>query len=284
MFNFKRKSEQQIVTEIHNEFDTAEDRLLKEADGLLTELNLMTEEKMQAKANRLIALGFVNSQPVKWVSQNSLVKTREQAELIRYYKQTYPFQKFLTIGELDRICSKYNLVYANASNYLKDVPEKNITEIEKSPLLNSSDLPQIRLIIKTTSTYYEASKEKVEDIILTDKDAIKYNNITFDSGKWDLVNKVDCEMRGIESPTSSDYRIMAHSCTKENYDGLFIAAPKSHFDLKGLKKTGLFSFMKVQITEVKDPIVFRYVRGGVQVLSKWGLEGEDKDLVNEKLN
>ena len=64
-----------------------------------------------------------------------------------------------------------------------------------------------------------------------------------------------------------------------NRDGLFIAAPKSHFDLKGLKKKGL-GFFNFTVTEVKDPIVFRYVKGGIQVLSKWGLEANDEMLVN----
>ena len=66
-------------------------------------------------------------------------------------------------------------------------------------------------------------------------------------------------------------------------EGLFIAAPESEFDLKGLTKdkTGLKGYFK-QIIEEKpdDPIVFRYVFGGLQVLSKWGPEAEDPALTN----
>ena len=41
----------------------------------------------------------------------------------------------------------------------------------------------------------------------------------------------------------------------------------------------------ITVTEVKDPIVFEYCRGGmIRVISKWGLEGEDELLLNEKLN
>lgn len=67
-------------------------------------------------------------------------------------------------------------------------------------------------------------------------------------------------------------------------DGIFIAAPSSHFDLKGLSKKTQHGFMRVFKTEIKDPIVFRYVRGGIQVLTKWGLEANDPDLVVPKLN
>ena len=65
--------------------------------------------------------------------------------------------------------------------------------------------------------------------------------------------------------------------------GLFIAAPKSHFNLDGLKISGkgFFNFVRI---EPKDPIVYRYVRGGIQVITKWGIESNDEGLVNETMN
>lgn len=71
---------------------------------------------------------------------------------------------------------------------------------------------------------------------------------------------------------------------EEDRNGLFIAAPPSHFNLNGLSKQNKYSFFRITETQVDDPIVFRYCRGGVQVISKWGLEAEDAGLVNEKLN
>lgn len=40
----------------------------------------------------------------------------------------------------------------------------------------------------------------------------------------------------------------------------------------------LIEKITTQIVEVKDPIVFRYVNGGIQVITKWGIEAEDKIL------
>jgi hypothetical protein len=77
---------------------------------------------------------------------------------------------------------------------------------------------------------------------------------------------------------------MENHIEKLDRTSLFIAAPKSHFNLDGLKKKNKFGFFNFTIFEVKDPIVFRYCRGGVQVLSKWGDETNDKLLLNEKLN
>ena len=71
--------------------------------------------------------------------------------------------------------------------------------------------------------------------------------------------------------------------TTIDHSGLFIAAPKSHFDLKELDQNGK-GFFKTTKQEIKDPIVFRYVKGGIQVLSKWGLEAEDEMLQQEILN
>jgi hypothetical protein len=75
-------------------------------------------------------------------------------------------------------------------------------------------------------------------------------------------------------------RVRTETTMKE---GLFIAAPESDFNLEGLTKDkkGLKGYFK-QIIEEKpdDPIVFRYVFGGIQVLSKWGPEAADPELLN----
>lgn len=139
MFNLFKKF---TVEQIHAEIDTAQERLIDSADKLLAELNIPTESRLEAKANTLEKLGFVNSEPVKQAAtikenrkktETILVKTKQEAELLRYYKQTYPFQKFLTVAELERICEKYNLIYAPAKNYIKDIPEKNVFEMANIP-------------------------------------------------------------------------------------------------------------------------------------------------------
>lgn len=286
MFKFlSKKTEQQIVAEIHNEFDTAEDRLLAEADKMLSELGIDTETQIIKKAEKLIALGFKNAQPVKWLENSSHVKTREQAELIRYYKQNYPFQKFLTVDELERICNKYNLVFAPVANYIKDVPEKNIKEIELASKLKNKDecVELFKLVgIKDLSLINMLGKKEP---VFTQKEiidiCIEYmgHNITewtnkAQSNTWLFVV---AQKLGKAHPDFYSYSKV------ENTDksGLYIAAPESHFNLNGLTKKNNYSFFNITVTEVKDPIVFRYVRGGIQVLSKWGLESSDEALLNE---
>ncbi len=275
MFKNLFKSEQQIVAEIHNEFDTAEDRLLQEANSLLTELNLQTESSMQAKAERLTSLGFVNSAPVNWVKNNSLVKTKEQADLIRYYKQTYPFQKFLTESELERICEKYNLIFAPVSYYKKDVPDKNISEIERASSLKMDD--SAKNIITTKLDY--------NGVLNIGNTNAKMKGLPFiiKGQSFNSWIEADAYLRKHYSSKTNGISYIVNKCTttEEERQGLFIAAPQSHFNLNGLKKSGKYAFLNITITEVKDPIVFRYCRGGIQVLSKWGLEASDELLLNE---
>lgn len=264
----KRKTEQQLVAEIHAEFDTAEDRLLKRADALLYEMDLQTEESIKSKADRLVKLGFINTSPVKWLKDNSLIKTREDAELIRYYKEAYPFQKFLTEDELDRICKKYNLIHAPVAHYKKDVPDKNIEEIERAAKLHREDVATDRLIFRYTSSGNFTWHEKIK--------LMRGVEIDRDMGN----NSLNAS-QGLGRKVITTYEIISGNITKINKQGLFICAPKSHFDLRGLNQSSQFSFKSFIVEEPKDPIVFRYVRGGVQVLSKWGLEASDESLVNE---
>ncbi len=280
---FKRKTPQQLVAEIHNEFDTAEDRLLLQAENVLKELGIDTEQAITAKAEWLKKLGFVNSSPVKWVENNSLVKTREQAEVIRYYKQAYPFQKFLTEAELERICAKYNLVFAPVANYIKDVPEKNLNEIEKVADLRSNDMLLNSIFcnwkfdnsfpITGSKGNWMPMRSKWRMILPTTIQGQHFYSVYTLS---EYLNKI--------YDTGFRYIVGSIDNGTINKQGLFICAPQSHFNTDGLKKAGKFGFLKITVTEVKDPIVFRYCRGGVQVLSKWGLEADDELLVNEKMN
>lgn len=270
------KNQNKLVAEIHKEFDTAQERLLAEAQEIINNSGALLSDK----AERLEQIGFVNSKTVVRHRQNinALVKNREQAELIEYYKQTYPFQKFLTEDELNRICVKYHLVYAPVANYKKEVPEKNISEIEDVSILKDEDYPKdiekTKLFLEkwlaggmdflSMGSKWQRILPKTLDGVVSKWEADRILNLKYDTGITFLVKRV------------------GH--ININRQGLFIAAPRSHFNLKGLKKNNKFSFLNITITEVKDPIVFRYCRGGVQVISKWGLEASDEVLVNEKMN
>jgi hypothetical protein len=61
----------------------------------------------------------------------------------------------------------------------------------------------------------------------------------------------------------------------------FICAPNDHFEFDRDDKV----FGEVFMTRfIKDPIVLHFVRNGFLVVSKWGTEVSEPELVNEKMN
>ena len=135
----KISEEDKLVKQIHNEFDTAQDRILREAEEILTELKIPTESAIERKARLMRELGFVKNEVVVQargleVKREEIASkiqiTKERAELLNHYKMAYPAEKFLTIDELDRICDKYGLIHAPIAHYVKDIPEKNLLEIK----------------------------------------------------------------------------------------------------------------------------------------------------------
>jgi len=268
--------ELELIEQIHQEFDTAQDRLLDEAKKILSGISV--EAHVIETTKRLKLFGFINTPIVKKGDEmiQKAEMSKKEAELIEYYSKNYPFLKFLTEAELDRICTKYGLMYAPVSRYQKDVPIKNIEEIERAqPLESRDELDNIKWI--KIDEFWDGNKE------------LK----TWLKGKGGKIPYKGKRSRGQDPAESMVHQAILDmgyqggfgrwifktaTIHEEQREGLFIAAPKSHFDLKGLIKNGL-GFFSIKKTQIKDPIVFRYVQGGVQVITKWGLEAEDPSLV-----
>lgn len=297
------KSQEALIAEIHEAFDSAQDRLLLQAKEMLIQVPEVS--RTEEVAYRLESLGFTQTPTAKKgkelkesreVAKNQIVKTKEEAELINYYKSNYPFLKFLTEDELDRICDKYKLIHAPVGNYLQDVPEKNLREIENAQKLRDMDILEVsyrfghnHFTTKDDVSKFLSALGKKEPVFTEaelkalcvkyyGRDVSYWTGINSDSFSNTLFFAISESIPGLKVGSYfNTYGVVDKS-------GLFIAAPPSHFDLKGLEKKSKNGFFNVFKTEVKDPIVFRYCRGGVQVLSKWGLEASDPDLVVEKLN
>lgn len=136
---------EQIIAQIHNEFDSASEMLLKEAKEIIINDN--------NKGDRLKRLGFDNSKPVKEVAgmREAQYRNQELAERVAYFGQWYPHNKFITEEAVQRICEKYGLVFADAQYYKGDVPEKNLLEMERF-VLRKEDAAQD--LIGNFAVYY----------------------------------------------------------------------------------------------------------------------------------
>jgi hypothetical protein len=203
-------------------------------------------------------------------------KEKARSERVLYYRKTYPDFKFLTQEQLDSICKKYNLIYASVKNYTGDVPDKNLKEIA-SATIRREDIKQNVTHVRVSDASFDGGDAPFTFDI--DEKPFEHYRINWDSPIWNAAYD-EAKKRGYHWPAS----IKVKSFTT-NYAGFYIAAPKSHFaGLGGFVRKG-FGFLQSKtwklVSEPKDPIVFRYVRGGVLIISKWGTEAEDELLKND---
>jgi hypothetical protein len=300
--------DQRLIDEIHNEFDTAPDRILQEALNIINkekDVKVVLESSITEKALRLKTLGFEKNALVHNLthterdikkSASVIDMNAEMAHRVKYYTSTYPFLKFLPESELDRICDKYGLVYAPVKHYKMPVPEKNLHEIENAQSLKSSD-EQKNLITYQFAPKYESSRSDFNKLVKLfgndtfTEDELKAIHIQYfgDTNQHRLSDTFWyygylAEKGKVKDPVVPKGFIADAIETTYNRTGLFIAAPKEHFDLSGLTFDEKKGYYQAQVRVIKDPIVFRYVKGGIQVLSKWGLEAEDPALQHEILN
>jgi len=297
MFNIFNKEvfdTKKIVTveEIHQEFDDAQEKVLKEASDILDGIPTK-DSRLERKALKLEITGFAKSELLQeYYTKNTEIETIAKAvegrkrmlDSIMKFIQKYPYQKFITVDELDNICGKYGLIYAPVKHYIKDVPEKNLDEIVNRKELHSSEItPVVHIVSKisfwdnTPQDYQDFVNKHILNRVFPDKEMTERN--------FEQV----IEERGWKDGKSSQYWFRKATVKTEDNAGLQVAAPESHFDLKGLKKTKKFGFAKVEYIETKDPIVFEYCKDNiVRIISKWGTDDDqsylDESLINQNLN
>lgn len=249
MFKFLKKAitpkvnTQAIIAEIHNEFDTAGEKLLFESKRILS------QDVDVDKGGRLKNIGFSSVKAATDVERilKEKKESKELAELIEYYSQWYPHNKFITEQIVEVICKKYHLLCGEVSQYIGDVPDKNLMEIE-----------QFKLRDDDMTVYYKYRSRYMADSMLIAQSSRymgdfyrpKYEAPVFTPEQWDEQSK---------------YK-----------PGYKICAPETDFNTRGMTKYG----HKL----IPDPIVLQPVKGGYLIISKWGLEAADESLTNEKLN
>jgi hypothetical protein len=241
----KQKIEAEIVKEIHDSYDAAQEELLSEARKILG-IKVRDEEK----AKRMAALGFINTSVVK--DTEDILKQKEAnlelARTIEYYAINYPQYKFITMDKVVDINKKYGLVFGEVSRYKGDIPEKNLREIENF---------------------------KVKE-----KDLLVAFQIT-SRGKWDIdTNTIYLTIQDAESRKKA-WGKGGYTTCRVFKAPLFISAPAHEMELKRNERVDSEGLI-YSVNE--DPIVMARVKGGLLIASKWGIEGQDKDLVNEQSN
>lgn len=215
-----------IVEKIHNDFDTATEKLLNDAKTILAK-----PQSGFDKSERLEKLGFNSAAPVIQQSnaRREKILAEELSNKVLYFQIHYPSYKFITEDAVKNICTKYGLLCALVKYYKGDVPEKNLREIENFKL-------------------------REEDFTNDSTDDFSLDRF------WLRSHIID----SIPTKQKPSFKICASG--------------------KDFKTEHMSIEDGYKLTPIPDPIVLQPVNGGYLIISKWGIEGEDETLVNEKMN
>jgi len=274
LFGSKKESKQDypaIVHEIHNEFLTAGDRILEEANAILLEAKAKSVEK----GKRLAAAGFKNvPEAVEAIKvERKIVTTKETADLVHYYQQNYPMNKFITEDQVKKICEKYGLVCGEISMYKGFVPENKLSEIERFSLKNADK--NIRGLLGSKHII-DGFSESVFD------ENIGYVN------ESELLGYAQKNEAYIIASGKPDYayaseQLISQFIGKWGYvkvskvdTGLKICAPLKDMEIPRGKEVKGY-----KIQDIPDPVVLQPVKGGYLIVAAWGDEASDEIVVNQ---
>jgi hypothetical protein len=294
MFDFLKKQEAdepknnpsnypKEVLEIHHEFDIAADKLLAEASVIIKE----AERADVKKVSRLESLGFRQAQQVTEIRPliNQALISEAQVKLVEYYKREYPLQKFITEQQVKAICHKWNLVCGDVGRYKGFVPEKNLRQIEGFKL-KEKDKQEFEFTIVTGSQSTPSEMEISADD-LTDYGK-KYINSRMTISSFYITDD-----RGTDSYSKS-LGVVTEECAKRFLPQTYvkvtfqkigttsykICAPVKDMDISGLTLVDGYKLIK----HVPDPVVLQPVKRGYLILTAWGDEASDENVVNETMN
>lgn len=283
MFNLFNKSKQtevknnypEIVKEIHNEFFTAGDKILEEANKILLEAPTKSIEK----GKRLASLGFSNTpEAINAKSiEGKLLMSKELAEITKYYQFNYPNNKFITEEAVANICKKYSLVCGEISMYTGFVPELKLKQIEKFKV-NKTDLPERALIGSKHRT--DGFDETQTSVLLEYINSNQLSGYAENNSAYILASK-DPNYSYVKDKNMVDKYLGKWGYIEAIFVGatLKICAP-----LKDMKIPDNKMVLGHKIVNIPDPVVLQPVRGGYLIVCAWGDEANDELVVNEKMN
>lgn len=234
------------IEAIHKRFDIAGERLLAQAKRIIANAKSPNADKVE----RLKALGFGATKPIKEMQERekAVLEAHEMIEAIEYYRIYYPSYKFISTKQIQSICKKYGLLYGDSKNYLGDIPDKNLEEIEAFKLREED--------------YYKEESWLYNFGLFMPSPRLIWNN---ESGHitWVDDSVKEKEKKEEDKIAKPPFKICAH---------------KKEFNTAGYEIKDGYKLVYDPI--VIQPVKFKNIEGGL-IISKWGLpEDANKELSN----
>jgi hypothetical protein len=191
------------------------------------------------------------------------------------YWKKYPGYLFFTDEEFSEIVRRNRLVTSLVNDYTGFVPDSNWKAIQAENI-ETSDIREDYYNIQIQSTAYnnkshyniKATVKEVEHLRNEDREWIlafvaRKINMSFSDVEWMLCRTY---YEYLENYTDDD-KPDVFCGDRINRSGLFIAAPKKQMNI--VKKLKEKMFLISAPAPDPDPIVFRYVNGGILVITFW---------------
>lgn len=267
----RRKTVNEIVRQIHREFSNASSQLLEDARRIMALHNVPKEDR--DRADKLRKAGFTGNKLIEEVEREKRLEHQQAQRIaqLEKYAINYPNNKFITHDQMIKICEKYGLSYGTIDNYVGSIPEENLDEV-----LNFKAKEEDTYMFLWSSARYQGMKfspiqtSPYMDIVpkkryqtFRDKQRAAHQ-AAYEYARSSAFGAYPDPFGGVNDLNSS-----------EEYPKFICASPQ---DMKG-SEMGLHKG-----TYLPDPVVLHFVGDGYLIVSKWGLEGEDPDLVNENMN
>lgn len=242
----------EIITheKIHNDFYTEADRILQESES--HKKDLLPNEEFE-KLKKLRKLGFTNVPNIEPFYKDDLKRHhikegKKLAEAIEYFSQKYPTKRLITKEGIDKICKKYSLIYGKVSQFIGEIPKKNVDEIVN----------------------FNVDKE----------------DLIYKSSSWSSGSSYKYLKESKQFEFNEDMSIYAHDDIYKPFS-LMIAATQKDFKLTFEQLTRIDKLSKegiYEIPEVLDPVVFQPVMFEnteyFLIVSAWGPEAGDIEVIN----
>jgi len=265
---FSRKTEEPVYSKeiamVHDEFNSAGEKLYQEALKIINSTSLLNEEKVQ----RLIKLGFTATKEV--VDAQEVIAKRkineEMVETIAYYRTKYPLNKFITEDQVKEICSKYGLIYGKISSYTGFVPERNMKAIEAFAF-DEDD-------IRAYKDHRNGSMWRTSDRRELKRGEHKVIKMQQDYKRSQYIDAIAKNDNNLADYYASS---MMNDYIYKDTD-MLIAAPKKDFNIT--EKHEIKNF-RLSLKPVPDPVVLAPVIGGYLIVTAWGDEASDPLVRNE---
>ena len=117
-----------VIEQIHQDFDVAQQGLLEKANELLEDKPKVVDEKL---VKDMEAKGFTNFKEADELKHEKEAKSyaKKVAQKVNYYFKHYPFNRFVTKAQVKDICKKYGLVFGEVGWFTGEIPDNNKVEI-----------------------------------------------------------------------------------------------------------------------------------------------------------